>query len=152
MKATGIAVCIGLLALNLSCEKKPQQNEPRPADAGAARTADPQPQPRKEGPKVAAARAHLMTILRGLVVFKLHMGRFPTSEEGLDALRERPRFEEEMMARRWAGPYLRSLPRDPWGNEYHYALAEEGDGPHARAWSNGPDGMEGTADDVVLKE
>ena len=51
-----------------------------------------------------------------LMTFKLAVGRYPTTEEGLKALLEAP----EAVSDRWKGPYVRNLPADPWGNPYQY--------------------------------
>ncbi|GHT83348.1 type II secretion system protein GspG [Betaproteobacteria bacterium] len=49
-------------------------------------------------------------------MFKLDVGRYPTTQEGLDALVARPGTVTG-----WNGPYLRGeLPRDAWGNAFHY--------------------------------
>jgi len=82
---------------------------------------------------------------------------------GLDALVEEPEdlgLEEEGEAGaasgEWAGPYLKDgeIPRDPWGNELRYEPLEqtegvEGNRPPFRVWSLGPDGQDGTEDDIA---
>lgn len=52
-----------------------------------------------------------------LGLFRLEVGRFPTSQEGLDALVHRP-----VNARAWSGPYVseKVISHDPWGNPYVY--------------------------------
>jgi general secretion pathway protein G len=56
--------------------------------------------------------------------YRLDIGRYPTTEQGLEALRERPDGIDK-----WDGPYLRKeLPQDPWGNRYVYeSPSEHGD-------------------------
>lgn len=50
-------------------------------------------------------------------LFRLDVGRFPSNQEGLEALVTKP-----ATANGWNGPYLRKgLPADPWGNPYRYA-------------------------------
>ncbi len=52
-----------------------------------------------------------------LELFKLGVGRYPTTEEGLDALVKRPGSVNG-----WTGPYLKGgVPSDPWGHPYRYA-------------------------------
>jgi general secretion pathway protein G len=53
-----------------------------------------------------------------LDLYRLETGRYPTTQEGLLALVQAPPG-----AAGWNGPYLKkkTLPKDPWGNEYHYA-------------------------------
>lgn len=79
-----------------------------------------------------------------LMTFKLAVGRYPTTEEGLKALLEAP----ESVSDRWKGPYVRNLPLDPWGNAYQYRqpAAKSKDGYDV--WSMGPDGKNGTEDDI----
>jgi general secretion pathway protein G len=84
----------------------------------------------------------------GLRFYHLHMGSYPTTEQGLSALRERPSDVSDPA--KWRGPYLQGEIRlDPWDNEYRYELSS----PTAyRVWSCGPDEKDGTEDDVVLQE
>jgi len=77
-----------------------------------------------------------------LDLFEQHMGRYPTTSEGLEALVVDPGDE------RWRGPYLKGgLKPDPWGNPYRYEFIDDGRGQYVLS-SNGPDGREGTDDDV----
>lgn len=77
-------------------------------------------------------------------LFKLDVGRFPSAQEGLDALMTRP-----SSASGWNGPYLRgnALPRDPWGNPYHYAApGRHGD---IDIYSYGSDNAPGGSDEAA---
>ena len=82
--------------------------------------------------------------------YYIDMKTFPTTEQGLAALYERPdELDEES---KWDGPYGDGLtvPTDPWGNEYQYEYPpsdSERDFPNI--WSLGPDGEEDTDDDIV---
>ena len=73
----------------------------------------------KGDPDVArsnAAQAQIEILLTALDAYRLDMGSYPTTEEGLQALRVRP-----LNADRWDGPYLRkAIPPDPWGNHFVY--------------------------------
>jgi general secretion pathway protein G len=71
-----------------------------------------------------------------------------TMPESLDDLIEKP--SDSKMAARWAGPYLnkKSIPLDPWDNEYKYESKDN----VAKVWSVGPDGSDGTDDDVSSDE
>ncbi len=83
-----------------------------------------------------------------LTSYRIAMGGYPTTEEGLQALVTAPPANAE----RWRGPYIKSdggkLPIDPWGTPYFYRYP----GTHNTAlydvWSAGPDRKEGTADDI----
>jgi general secretion pathway protein G len=64
----------------------------------------------------SVARAQIEAFSRALGAYRLDVGRFPTTEEGLAALVARP-----PSAQRWNGPYLeRAVPDDPWGRPYQY--------------------------------
>lgn len=67
---------------------------------------------------VTAARSQIETLAVALDAYRLDVGAYPTTEEGLTALRVAPTGAE---ARGWRGPYLRkSVPLDPWGHPYVY--------------------------------
>ena len=69
------------------------------------------------GAKSKTAGVQIADIEKALEIYKLDVGRFPTTEEGLDALTKKPGS-----ANGWSGPYLKGgLPSDPWGNPYRYA-------------------------------
>lgn len=93
--------------------------------------------------------------------YHLDMKDFPTTEQGLQALVTPPVGEDETTSSQWDGSYLNSdqLPKDPWKNDYQYAYgssSEEGldspelsTGKYPRIWSFGPDGEDGTEDDIT---
>jgi general secretion pathway protein G len=70
-----------------------------------------------------------------LMTYRVHMGSYPTTEEGLEALLRRPSEE----ATNWQGPYVRQLPKDPWGSEYQYRYPGEINTDSYDLWSLGPD-------------
>lgn len=66
--------------------------------------------------EVTVALAQMDAIEKALDTFRLDVGRYPTTEEGLTALQQRP-----ATAGRWNGPYLKkTLPADPWGRPFTY--------------------------------
>ncbi len=75
-----------------------------------------------------------------LTSYRMHMGSYPTTEEGLEALVRAP----EGRGDRWRGPYLdaNQVPRDPWGNEYQYRYPGEHNEGGYDLWSYGPDGVD----------
>ena len=79
-----------------------------------------------------------------LMSFNLSVGRYPTTEEGLNALVNAP----DALSERWKGPYARSLPLDPWGNAYQYRCPSTKSKVGYDVWSNGPDGQPDTEDDI----
>lgn len=101
-----------------------------------------------EKAKPKTARVQLENLRNALDMFQLDVGRYPSTQEGLDALRLRPNS-----APRWSGPYLRDeLPADPWGNPYFYRSPGEG-GSSYDIGSYGSDGRSGGAEtgtDIVI--
>ena len=82
----------------------------------------------------------------GLTPYKLDVGNYPTTEEGLEALVKAPADKKA----RWNGPYLEEVPLDPWQNAYQYRFPGSKNINGARGydvWSLGPDGVE-SADDI----
>lgn len=100
--------------------------------------------------KEVAARSQIEMIGGALDAYRLHNGRYPNSEEGLAALRERPAGDA---AANWRGPYLRkAIPADPWGNAYLYSSPGEVNADSYDLLSLGADGQrggEGEAKDVT---
>lgn len=72
--------------------------------------------------EVQAARAQIDALEKALDQYRLDTRRYPSTEQGLQALVERPAGEAQ-----WNGPYLRkAVPSDPWGNPYVYRSAGDG--------------------------
>lgn len=98
--------------------------------------------------KATTAQTQVKMLKTALQTFRLDLGRYPTTEEGLEALVSRPEAPD---AHLWAGPYLdEALPLDPWGNAYQYS-AEPAAGQQFTLFSLGADGErggEGVAADV----
>ncbi len=96
----------------------------------------------KEAAAQADIKAHLSAALD---LFEMHNGRYPTTGEGLAALRTAPSG-----ATGWRGPYLkRGVPVDPWGKPYVYRSPGQNNREDYDLFSTGPDGIEGTADDIT---
>ncbi|NUQ62643.1 MAG: type II secretion system major pseudopilin GspG [Pirellulales bacterium] len=107
---------------------------------------------------VSAAKTQIGLFKGSLERYALDMGSFPTTEQGLTALLQAPAEEgaaaesEQTTPSNWAGPYLNSpeLPKDPWGRTYQYEYPPtHGTGEYPDIWSYGPDGEDGTEDDIV---
>ncbi len=91
--------------------------------------------------RVDAARSQIGVLDKAVKMYELSQMSYPATAQGLSALRQPPSD-----ATNWAGPYLdRDVPLDPWGNPYQYELV---DSETYRIWSFGPDGVDGTADDI----
>jgi general secretion pathway protein G len=100
---------------------------------------------RTKDARIARAKADIAGSLPlALDVFEQDVGRYPTAEEGLNALVTNPNVPN------WRGPYLKTgLKPDPWGNPYVYEVQSNTDGaPTYRLRSNGPDGRPGSEDDI----
>ena len=69
--------------------------------------------------KVAAAKVDIATVMQALKLYRLDNQRYPTTEQGLQALIEKPTTGPA--ANGWkAGGYLEKMPKDPWGNPYQF--------------------------------
>lgn len=107
---------------------------------------------RAEQAKVAAATADIEgNLSAALELYELDNGRFPTAQQGLDALISAPAVPPT--AQRWNGPYLRGRSfRDPWGNDYAYTIPSSRPGFSYDLSSAGPDAAFGTEDDILNGE
>lgn len=97
--------------------------------------------PQIDKSRVNAARAQLKMLDAALETFRMDSARFPTTDQGLDALIIEPPDVRNYQA----GGYLRErrLPDDPWGNAYLYESPGQNN-PHAYdIWSWGADGQAG---------
>ena len=76
--------------------------------------------------RITAARVQIHNFKTALGAYKMDTGVYPTTEQGLQALRANPGNVPQ-----WAGPYLQmEIPNDPWGHPYVYKYpGEHGDEP-----------------------
>lgn len=89
---------------------------------------------------VEKARADIAVLEQALDMYKLDNFVYPTTDQGLDALVEKPDLAPEPKNYRENG-YVKRLPKDPWGNPYRYIRPGE-HGPYD-LYSTGADGDEG---------
>jgi general secretion pathway protein G len=96
--------------------------------------------------KLKATKAQIELFGTALDALRLDVGRYPTTEEGLKALREKP---SDMNS--WKGPYLgKEIPVDPWGKAYIYkSPGDHGDYDLISYGLDGVEGGEGENQDVV---
>jgi general secretion pathway protein G len=103
----------------------------------------------REAPKIALTQTKL---LRGAIEnFRLDVGRYPTAQEGLNALLVKP--TDPNIGARWRGPYTDGeIPLDPWKNPYQYSVPGANGQPFAlySFGSDGKRGGEGDAADVGM--
>ncbi len=101
---------------------------------------------RTEQARRTAAEAQIATFGTALDSYEVDMGAYPQGKEGLQQLIEEPRDNKN-----WKGPYLKGeIPKDPWGQPYVYECP--GRRNNSKSYdlaSIGPDGREGTEDDVA---
>jgi general secretion pathway protein G len=99
---------------------------------------------RQEDAKRAKAASDIASLRSALDLFRMDNDRYPSMEEGLQALREAPSD-----ARNWRGPYLeRPVPPDPWGNPYVYEWPGPDGEQSFTLLSYGPDGQP-SEDDIT---
>lgn len=93
-----------------------------------------------------AAKAQISLFETAMDTYRLDVGKFPTTDQGMKVLRERPENEPK-----WDGPYLpKEIPLDPWGYEYEYrSPGEHGDYDIVSYGADGAPGGEGEGADIV---
>jgi general secretion pathway protein G len=96
--------------------------------------------------EVKAARAQMDALGKALDQFRLDVGHYPSTEQGLASLVERPTNETK-----WAGPYLtKAVPRDPWGNTYVFVMpGEHGEYDLLSYGKDGKPGGDGEAAEIT---
>ncbi|MFA6636152.1 MAG: type II secretion system major pseudopilin GspG [Candidatus Omnitrophota bacterium] len=103
---------------------------------------------RSEQAKKMIAEADVNSnIAMALKLYELDNGISPTTEQGLNALMDRPSTSPAPVS--WTGPYLERHPVDPWGNPYKYRYPGTHNAGGYDLFSSGQDGQEGTEDDVT---
>jgi general secretion pathway protein G len=98
---------------------------------------------RPEQARITAAKNDIRAIKSALDMYKLDNHKYPSTDQGLDALVEEPSGDPQ--PKNW-NKYLDRLPQDPWGNPYQYLNpGKHGD---IDIFSYGPDGQQGGGDDI----
>jgi general secretion pathway protein G len=101
-----------------------------------------------ESAKRKAAKLEIDQIGQSLDLYKLEIGKYPTSQEGLAALVTAPSGTTN-----WNGPYLKktTVPKDPWGNEYKYVSPGDQNRPYdiISFGSDGKEGGDGDGKDIT---
>ncbi len=102
---------------------------------------------------VGNTKLQLQAFEGALEQFKAEMKRWPSEEEGIVVLWSSSTLDSDEDRERWGGPYLKKpAPRDLWGNEWIYRQPSEIEGLDYDLLSLGPDGEEGTDDDISIHE
>ena len=98
-----------------------------------------------------------LTVVRGdfdninnnLLMYQSNAGNFPTTQQGLMATVEKPASAPR--PRDWVQT-MDQIPKDPWGNEYHYKFPGSKDRSRPELMSYGKDGLQGTDDDMSSQD
>ncbi len=98
---------------------------------------------RSEQARITAAHADISGIKTALDAFEVDNGYYPKGNNGLGDLVAAPRD-----VKNWHGPYLERIPQDPWLNNYIYSYPGKHNASSYDLLSVGPDGKEGTEDDI----
>ena len=94
--------------------------------------------------RVTAARVDIATLMQAMKLYRLDNQRYPTTEQGLQSLIEKP--STGPAANGWkSGGYVEKLPKDPWGNPYQFL--SPGVKGEVDLFSYGADGQPGGAGD-----
>ena len=96
--------------------------------------------------EVKATKAQIDALQKSLDQYRLDVGRYPSTEQGLAVLATKPADEPK-----WQGPYLsKAVPKDPWGNDYQYrAPGEHGEYDLLSFGKDGRPGGEGEDADLT---
>lgn len=102
---------------------------------------------RSQEARIAAAKTQIEAHFAvALGLYELDNGMFPTSEQGLAALKIKPTTSPTPP--KWKGPYINKIPKDPWGNPYLYVCPGVHNIQDYDLSSYGPDGVE-SSDDIT---
>jgi general secretion pathway protein G len=98
-----------------------------------------------EKAKVSTAKTQIAALESAISAYRLDVGSFPTTDQGLQALRTQPGGVEN-----WDGPYLpKDIPPDPWGHPYVYRCpSEHGDYEIISYGADGREGGDGVNKDI----
>lgn len=99
--------------------------------------------------KLSQVEADFKSFESALAMYKLNAGAFPTTQQGLKALVEKP--SSTPVPRRWI-QVMKKVPSDPWGADYGYRFPGKKVASDFEMYSKGPDGMENTPDDLSSQD
>lgn len=99
--------------------------------------------------KLSQVESDFKSCESALAMYKLNAGSYPTTQQGLKALVEKP--SSTPVPRRWI-QIMKKVPLDPWGMEYGYRFPGKKQPSEFEMFSKGPDGQEGTPDDLSSQD
>jgi general secretion pathway protein G len=91
----------------------------------------------------SAAAAQVGLYKRAIDLYRLNTRQYPSD---LQELVTKP--NDATLASRWGGPYMDKIAKDPWDNDYRFAAPGKHNPDSFDVWSVGPDGQDGSADDI----
>jgi general secretion pathway protein G len=99
--------------------------------------------------KLRQVESDFKSFQSALAMYKLNAGTFPTTQQGLKAMVEKP--SSTPVPRRWV-QVMSKIPLDPWDSPYGYRFPGKKRANEFEIFSKGPDGMENTADDLSSQD
>ncbi len=99
--------------------------------------------------KLKQVEADFKSLESALQMYKLNAGTYPTTQQGLKALQDKP--STTPVPRRWV-QVMNKIPNDPWGAPYSYRFPGKKRANEFEIVSKGPDGMENTGDDLSSQD
>lgn len=97
----------------------------------------------KDRANIDTAKSQIGLVKSSIESYRLYTNKYPPK---LEDLWEKP--SDSTLADEWAGPYMEKLNEDPWGNKYQYTAEGKRNVGKYDFWSMGPDGKDGTDDDI----
>ena len=107
---------------------------------------------RQKQADVRITRISLKSIESAIEFFRMDYRRFPFEQEGLAVLWDKEMLDPDSDESVWTAYLKKKLDKDAWGSEWGYREESELIEGTYDLWSNGPDGEEGTDDDIMLRE
>lgn len=99
--------------------------------------------------KLKQVESDFKSLQSALAMYKLNAGGYPTSQQGLKALVDKP--SSTPVPRRWV-QVMSKIPQDPWDSPYTYKFPGKKRANEYEITSKGPDGMENTGDDLSSQD
>lgn len=106
---------------------------------------------RSDQAKVTIAKTQMRNVANALDMYRLDNSHYPSTQQGLEALVERPSGSPEPKSWNPDG-YLDAVPEDPWGNQYQYINLGSSDYDLFSYGSDGNEGGEGDAADISVED
>lgn len=97
--------------------------------------------------EIDLTQTKIKALATSLETFRMHCGRYPTTDEGLAALVTAP--NDDALEGRWAGPYIKELPKDAWNRDLQYESPGRYNETSYDLSSAGPNGQFGDDDDIA---